>query len=93
MLPVASWFHAADRSLMRFYGGHTDGPFLCAPGAAGQNISISMEHARRRAKTLAEAGLLERYGQNYRITDLGLRYVRGEMDEDELETLNPDTDK
>lgn len=93
MLPTASWFHAADRSLLRFYGGHNDGPFLCPPGAASQNVSISKDHARRRAKKLATAGLLEREDTNYRITDLGLRYVRGKIDNNELEALNPNADE
>lgn len=92
MLPTASWFHGADRSLMRFYGEHRGGPFLCPPGPAGKNISISVGHARRRTQILAEAGMLERVDTNYRITDLGLRYVHGKMDADELEALNPTTD-
>ncbi|MFC7193242.1 hypothetical protein ACFQL7_27935 [Halocatena marina] len=93
MLPTASWFHAADRSLLRFYGEHSNGPFFCPPGAAGLNVSISKDHARRRAKVLTVAGLLERQGTNYRITDLGLRYVRGEMNQDDLEALAPNTDE
>lgn len=93
MLPTASWFHRADRSLMRFYGGHNDGAFLCPPGPAGQNVSISIGHARRRTKVLADAGMLERAGASYRITDLGLRYVDGDMSQDELESLNPDANE
>jgi hypothetical protein len=92
MLPVASWFHSADRSLMRFYGGHTEGPFFCSAGDAGENVSISEDHARRRARKLTEAGLLEKSGVSYRTTELGMRYVRGEVDQDELEALNPDAD-
>lgn len=93
MLPTASWFHAADRSLLRFYGEHDAGPFLCPAGAAALNVSISRDHARRRTKVLTAAGLLERQGTNYRITDLGLRYVRGEMSKDELEALAPGADE
>jgi hypothetical protein len=92
MLPTSSWFHGADRSLLRFYGEHQHGKFLCGPGAAGLNVSISEVHARRRSQTLAEAGLLERKDTRYQITDLGLRYVNGEMDGEELESLNPDAE-
>lgn len=90
MLPTTSWFHSADRSILRFYSGHEDGAFYCPPGAVAKSIGISEGHARRRTKTLTEAGLLENEKVYYRITDLGMRYVEGEMDEEELETLNPD---
>lgn len=75
---------------MRFYGGHREGPFFSTPRSASLSVSLSYEHTRRRTRTLAEAGLLEKHDTNYRITDLGLRYVNGEMDEEELEALNPD---
>lgn len=92
-LPLASWFHPADRALMRFYGGHLDGKFACPPSPAGRNIDISEVHARDRVRVLSEAGLLEQINTSYRITDLGLRYVQGEVDRKKLEALAPDTDK
>ncbi|WP_248911055.1 winged helix-turn-helix domain-containing protein [Halocatena marina] len=78
---------------MRFYGEHQHGKFECGPGAAGRNVSISEGHANRRIKVLTESGLLEQRNRTYIITDLGMRYVRGEMDEEELESLNPDTEE
>jgi hypothetical protein len=89
MLATAAWFHPADRALMRFYGGHRDGEFFCGPGAAGLSISISEKHAQRRCRTLAAAGLLDSRGNSYRLTETGWRYVRGEMNSDELAALNP----
>lgn len=88
-LPTASWFHAADRSLLYFYGGHQDGKFECPPSPAARNISIAEGYARNRVRALAVAGLLEQVKTSYQITDLGLRYIRGEIDQDELETLDP----
>lgn len=88
-LPTGSWFHPADRALLRFYGGHCDGPFECPPTAAGHNASISEKHARSRVRVLLAAGFLEQIERRYKITDLGLRYVRGEIDHEELESLNP----
>lgn len=91
MLPTASWFHAADRSLMCFYGGHRGGKFACPPGAAGYNVSISEQHARRRVRVLLDAGLLEQVHSRYMITDLGVEYIEGDIDQEQLEDLNPNT--
>jgi hypothetical protein len=92
-LPLASWFHPADRALLRFYGGHLDGKFECPPSPAGRNVDISDVHARERVRVLSAAGLLEQTQTSYQITDLGLRYVRGEMDWEELEALDPTSDE
>ncbi|MEY7848470.1 ArsR family transcriptional regulator [Natrarchaeobius sp. A-rgal3] len=58
--------------------------------AIAANIETSSGHVRRRVRTLAAADLLERTDDTagyYRITDLGRRYLRGELTEDERETL------
>ena len=50
-------------------------------------IDRSPATVRRRMKKLAEEGLLEQIdadGTYYRITDLGVRYVNGEVSRDEL---------
>lgn len=88
-LPTASWFHEADKSLLYFYGGHIDGPFLCPPTPVAENISIHETHARNRVRTLTEAGMLEQQNTSYRITSLGRRYVEGRVDKAELESLAP----
>jgi predicted transcriptional regulator len=93
MLPTASWFHSADRSILRFYGEHQHGKFECGPGAAARNVSISEGHASRRIKKLTEARLLEQRNRTYIITDLGMRYVNGGIDTEELESLNPETEE
>lgn len=92
-LPLASWFHPADRSLLRFYGGHLDGKFECPPSPAGRNVDISDVHARDRVRVLSDAQLLEQAHTSYQITDLGLRYVCGEMEREELEALDPTPDE
>lgn len=92
-LPLASWFHPADRALLRFYGEHSHGKFECPPSPAGRNVDISEVHARDRVRILSDAGLLEQTHTSYQITDLGLRYVRGEIEWEELEALDPTSDE
>lgn len=92
-LPLASWFHSADRALLLFYGGHLDGKFECPPSPAGRNVDISEVHARDRVRVLSDAGLLEQAHTSYQITDLGLQYVRGEMSWEELKALDPAPDE
>lgn len=92
-LPLATWFHPADRALLRFYGGHLNGKFECPPSPAGRNVDISEVHARDRVRVLSDAGLLEQTQTSYQITDLGLQYVNGEMDREALEALDPTPDE
>ncbi|MWV40942.1 transcriptional regulator [Natrialba sp. INN-245] len=84
------WLTRVDMAILEYLDGHKLSTFEQPPSAIAANIETSSGHVRRRVRTLAAANLLERTDDTagyYRITDLGRRYLRGELTEDERETL------
>lgn len=60
---------------------------VASPGVIAANIDYTSEYISRRCRKLTEAGLLQRVdASNYRITDNGERFLRGDLDTEELDT-------
>ena len=69
--------------------------FLCqkdivaSPTVIAANIDYTAEYISRRCRKLADAELVQRVdASNYRITDLGERYIDGDASADEIQLKN-----
>jgi len=72
----------ADERVLEFL---RDKDIVASPSVIAANIDYTAEYISRRCRNLADAGLMQRVdATNYRITDLGYRYLDGEMSPDEL---------
>lgn len=93
MLPDLDELVAADVAILLFYGEHR-WRIAAPPATMSANTPVSQSHATRRCKKLDEGGLLERVDDRgyYRITDLGIRYLNGEADEEVVERIRSNFD-
>lgn len=58
---------------------------IASPSVIAANIDYTQEYISRRCRKLTDAGLLQRAdASNYRLTDLGERFLAGEVDADNL---------
>nr|WP_199505990.1 MULTISPECIES: MarR family transcriptional regulator [unclassified Haloferax] len=58
---------------------------IASPSVIAANIDYTQEYISRRCRKLTDAGLLQRAdASNYRLTDLGERFLAGEVDADSL---------
>lgn len=59
---------------------------VATPTVIAANIDYTGEYLSRRCRKLADAGLLQRVdASNYRVTDLGERFLSGEVTAEELQ--------
>jgi len=64
---------------------------IASPSVIAANIDYTQEYISRRCRKLTDAGLLQRAdASNYRLTDLGERFLAGEVDADNLTLDKPD---
>lgn len=91
MIPRVEWMRPADVVLLLFLSEHR-WRIAVTPSVAALNTGLSDTHANRRLKILTDAGLVEIADDRgyYRVTDLGVRVVLGEVDPEELEGLDPE---
>jgi predicted transcriptional regulator len=62
---------------------------VASPTVIAANIDYTAEYISRRCRKLADAGLVQRVGpSNYRLTELGKRYLNGDVDAEEFENNN-----
>lgn len=95
MRPRISWLTRVDMATLEFLDGHELTDFEQSPALIAANLGVSGGHVRRRVRVLADAGLLERTNDTagyYAITDVGRRYLSGELTDgeaDQLRTFDP----
>lgn len=85
MRPRVSWMTGADDRILEFFEEHQ---IALAPATLTYHLDYSKTHINNRMRKLAEEGLLEKVPDIrglYRITDLGLSYLAGETEAEELE--------
>jgi len=59
---------------------------VASPTVIAANIDYTAEYISRRCRKLADAGLLQRVDpSNYRLTELGERYLDGDVDAEEFQ--------
>ncbi|WP_420182084.1 MarR family transcriptional regulator [Haloarcula sp. KBTZ06] len=86
MRPRIEWMTQADERVMEFL---LEKDIIASPSVIAANIDYTGEYISRRCRKLANAGLLQRVdATNYRLTDLGERFLEGEIDADEISTEN-----
>jgi len=62
---------------------------VASPSVIAANIDYTSEYLSRRCRKLSQAGLLQRVdASNYRLTDLGKRFLLGKVTKEELELSN-----
>lgn len=86
MIPDVDGLVAADMSVLMFLGEHR-WRIACPPATISLNTPMSDSHASRRCKKMRKAGLVELADDRgyYRITQLGLRYLNGAVEAEEIE--------
>jgi Mn-dependent DtxR family transcriptional regulator len=62
---------------------------VASPTVIAANIDYTAEYISRRCRKLADAGLLQRVDpSNYRLTELGERYLNGDVDAEEFQNTD-----
>ena len=83
------WMVAADVSILRLLHAardHRGRPLIFTPGVIASNTGYSRQHISARCQVLAEHDLLERVDRGeYRITDVGLELMSGDIDPSDVE--------
>jgi repressor of nif and glnA expression len=74
----------ADERIMEFL---QEKDIVASPSVIAANIDYTGEYISRRCRKLADAGLLQRVdASNYRITEIGERFLEGDVEEDEIDS-------
>ena len=88
MRPRVDWMTQADERVLEFLHEKN---IIASPSVIAANIDYTQEYISRRCRKLTDAGLLQRAdASNYRLTDLGERFLAGEVDADNLTLDKPD---
>ncbi|ELZ66077.1 hypothetical protein C457_14895 [Haloferax prahovense DSM 18310] len=73
----------ADERILEFLH---EKDIISSASVIAANIDYTSEYISRRCRKLMDAGLLQRVDPtNYRITQLGERYLTGEVEDDEIQ--------
>jgi len=82
MRPRVDWMTQADERVLEFLH---EKDIVASPSVIAANIDYTQEYLSRRCRKLTNAGLLQRAdASNYRITDLGEKFLDGDIDSDEI---------
>ncbi|WP_136717728.1 MarR family transcriptional regulator [Halorientalis salina] len=86
MRPRVEWMTQADERILEFL---LEKDIIASPSVIAANIDYTGEYISRRCRKLADGGLLQRVdASNYRLTELGERFLEGEVDPGEIELDN-----
>lgn len=80
----AAWMKPADDRILELLTVGDDRLWL-PPKALYMNLDVGKNWVQKRLTVLLGSGLVERESSAYRITDLGLDYLHGEIDASELD--------
>ncbi|WP_434531175.1 winged-helix domain-containing protein [Haloarcula sp. NS06] len=82
MRPRIEWMTQADERILEFL---QEKDIVASPSVIAANIDYTGEYISRRCRKLEDAGLLQRVdASNYRLTNLGYRFLTGEVDATEI---------
>ena len=82
MRPRVDWMTQADERVLEFLHEKDS---VASPSVIAANIDYTQEYISRRCRKLTNAGLLQRAdASNYRVTELGERFLNGDIGEDDL---------
>ena len=75
----------ADERVIEFL---SEKDIIASPSVIAANIDYTAEYIFRRCRRLADAELIQRVdASNYRITDFGIEYLEGNVQAEELESI------
>ena len=78
MRPRVEWMTQADERVLEFL---REKNIVASPSVIAVNIDYTGEYISRRCRKLTDAGLLQRVdASNYRLTELGEQFLKGEID-------------
>ncbi|WP_435345079.1 MarR family transcriptional regulator [Haloarchaeobius sp. HRN-SO-5] len=84
MRPRIEWMTQADERILEFL---QEKDIVASPSVIAANIDYTNEYISRRCQRLADGGLLQRVDPtNYRITELGERFLAGDLEKEDLES-------
>lgn len=86
--PRLDWMTRADNYILELLD---DAKIAANPATISYNVDYDRSYVSRRCRHLGDAGLLNREDPDramYRITDLGCRYLTGDLTDDEEERLH-----
>lgn len=75
------WFSPADYEIFIFYEKHD---IAITAKSLAANIDYSREYVNRRMRVLEDVGLLDNENGIYELTELGRRYLAGNVGRDEM---------
>ncbi len=81
MVERISWFSPVDYEIFLFLETHD---ILVSPKILAENIGYDRQYVYKRLRVLTEAELLESNDGIYELTDLGRKFLAGDVDEDDL---------
>lgn len=88
MRPRIDWMTRSDDRILEFLA---EKEILASASVIAVNIDYNPSYISRRCRKLAAAELVERVDKShYQLTDLGDRYLAGEVDSDELQIDSPE---
>lgn len=86
MRPRVEWMTQADERLLEFL---YEKDIVASPSVIAANIDYTGEYLSRRCRKLADAGLIQRVdSSNYRLTELGERFLEGNVEAEEVKLEN-----
>lgn len=90
MRPRVDWMTQADERVLEFLHQKD---IVASPTVIAANIDYTQEYISLRCRKLTNAGLLQRVdASNYRVTDLGERFLAGDVDAEELKLEKSEPD-
>lgn len=91
--PRVPFMSKSDDAILEFLLNNPNDPIRATPAVIGANIDYARSTINGRMPKLLAAGLVEYYDEDggiYEITQLGERYLSGDLDAEEIEDLDPD---
>ena len=83
MRPRVDWMTQADERVLEFL---YEKNIVASPSVIAANIDYTAEYISRRCRKLEDTGLLQRVDPtNYRLTELGESYLKGDVDAEVLQ--------
>lgn len=78
----------ADDHILEFLLNEGNRELIATPAVIAENIDFNSGYVRQRVSQLLERGLIEYHDEDrgmYEITELGRKYLAGDLDAEELE--------
>ena len=89
MVERISWFAKIDYPLLGFVEDHD---ILISPKVLAANIGYDRSYTGKRLRALRDAGLFEQHDDGlYELSDLGRQFLGGNLSQERIEALEPNT--